>query len=563
MSLDVLKLMIESACASGAVSEEEMEHLREKAREANLKDQDLQFLLKAELEKVRSQAQLSSGFVSDQQPQNKSTKLGSGFVVSESGLKETSFNPSSEFTNVETLETNGAMSIIQRAKYFGKWVIIKRLLPEHRQDAKYKILFFREFENAYHLDHPHVVRFFGKGEDAEGPYYYMEYIDGRPLTKLIAEEKTHDFIVTKRILLQLLDVLAYIHKKQVYHRDLKPDNIMITYKGDNIKLIDFGLAAADSFEDHLLKVGTPKYAAPEQRKAGHLVDQRADIYALGLILLEMLTGTLDFNKINGIGDRNLKVIIHRSVQPKPEDRFASCEDISDLLAQEQKRIMPDWLIRKLKHYTEDGIVSDNEWRVLKMDARNCDIAPDYLQAMVDLELEKAKERIRIEREKEQLEYERKRKTDIEHEQLEAEKRKREKELQAQLRAKDIELKKARRSSKRRSPARRVLRFLLIFILLAGMVLIVYNWLYLKYYYYRYLSAEEEDTQVEILYVNTNHECLNLRTQPEINDTNIVICVPRGEEVLVYEVVDSLWVRVDFDGDEGYMFSEYLSAEQPE
>ncbi len=156
----------------------------------------------------------------------------------------------------------------------------------------------------------------------------MEYVDGRPLSDLI---KTGELIknerLTRSIITQLCDALTYVHKKQIVHRDLKPDNILVTYRGDNVKVLDFGLAYSDSYDDHLVKAGTPKYAAPEQMTKGNLVDQRADIYAVGMILLEMCTGSLVDKTASTVQNPNFKLVINRATQADPDQRYHDCREI--------------------------------------------------------------------------------------------------------------------------------------------------------------------------------------------------------------------------------------------
>ncbi|MBR4324124.1 MAG: protein kinase, partial [Bacteroidales bacterium] len=113
----------------------------------------------------------------------------------------------------------------------------------------------------------------------------------------------------------------------IVHRDLKPDNILVTYRGDNVKVLDFGLAYSDSYDDHLVKAGTPKYAAPEQMTKGNLVDQRADIYAVGLILLEMCTGSLVDKTASTVQNPNFKLVISRATQADPDQRYHDCREI--------------------------------------------------------------------------------------------------------------------------------------------------------------------------------------------------------------------------------------------
>ncbi|MBR4273912.1 MAG: protein kinase [Bacteroidales bacterium] len=274
---------------------------------------------------------LGSGFITDS-GQTGGADLGSGFVTSaepSSNAPQTGANAlANTFTDIKELSVQGAMSTVYQGKKYGKWHIIKRIKPQFKDNPQYRELFMKEFDNGVQLDHPNIVRFEDKGEDAEGLWYTMEYVDGRPLSDLI---KTGELIknerLTRSIITQLCDALTYVHKKQIVHRDLKPDNILVTYRGDNVKVLDFGLAYSDSYDDHLVKAGTPKYAAPEQMTKGNLVDQRADIYAVGMILLEMCTGSLVDKTASTVQNPNFKLVINRATQADPDQRYHDCREI--------------------------------------------------------------------------------------------------------------------------------------------------------------------------------------------------------------------------------------------
>ncbi len=274
-----------------------------------------------------------SGFVS-------ADSQGSGFVSADSNIPG---GIASTFTDIQVLSSQGAMSTVYKGKKYGKWHIIKRIKPEFKNNEEYKRLFMQEFDNGIQLDHPNIVRLEDKGEDSDGLWFSMEYVDGRSLDEMI---KNHEFEgdrnvlnenLVKNITLQLCDALSYVHKKQIVHRDLKPENIMVTYRGDNVKVLDFGLAHSDSYDDNMKKVGTPKYMAPEQKERGNTVDQRADIYALGLIVNEMCTGTTDIKYAKGIKNLNLQTVIAKSVRKNPQDRYHDCQEIiRDLNAEIKK-----------------------------------------------------------------------------------------------------------------------------------------------------------------------------------------------------------------------------------
>lgn len=276
---------------------------------------------------------LGSGFITDN-GQTGGADLGSGFVTSAepaTNIPKPGDNAlANTFTDIKELSVQGAMSTVYQGKKYGKWHIIKRIKPQFKDDPQYRELFIKEFDNGVQLDHPNIVRFEDKGEDAEGLWYTMEYVDGRPLSDMI---KTGELIknerLTRSIITQLCDALTYVHKKQIVHRDLKPDNILVTYRGDNVKVLDFGLAYSDSYDDHLVKAGTPKYAAPEQMTKGNLVDQRADIYAVGMILLEMCTGRLVDKTASTVQNPNFKLVINRATQADPDQRYHDCRELME------------------------------------------------------------------------------------------------------------------------------------------------------------------------------------------------------------------------------------------
>ncbi len=319
MNIEVLHILIKSACSDGIISADERIFLVEQANEIGIDEKVLNFLIENELRRIKTKKTNSNTNLSGFEQQVDNTNLdNSGFIetdnISNNNSGFTSNQPiggetlesgfssnnsdskhsfvTKAFTDFKDLDTQGNMSLIQKAKYYGKWIIVKRLKPEFKNNNSYIKLFYREFENSYHLDHPHIVRILGKSKDNHGIFYYMEYVDGRPLTKLIDKNGIKSGELIKKIIIETLQALEYVHKKQIYHRDLKPDNILLTYKGDNVKIIDFGLASADYFDDYMVKVGTPRYAAPEQQTKGNIVDARADIYSLALIILEMMTGQI-------------------------------------------------------------------------------------------------------------------------------------------------------------------------------------------------------------------------------------------------------------------------------
>ncbi len=364
MSGNLLRLFVQEAVKDGIVSDAERQFLLEKAAEYGVSESSLDEMIRLALRNVPgsippplpdenggstfeinppasphpTDAGEGSTFVTDAPavpPANPSTPGTIRRDVSTPG-----FGFSQGFTDVEPLGQQGGMSYLQKARYDRQWVVVKRLLPEHRGNAAYIDLFFKEYHNGRELRHEHIVDVYGRGEDEEGPYFFMEYVDGQPLTNRIPPGGIKDERLIRKIALQTLEALDYAHKKQIFHRDLKPDNILVTNRGDNVRLIDFGLAATDRYDDIAGAnfVGTRKYAAPEQTTDPTRIDGRADLYAFGLILLEMFTGSNDRRDIGKIGKAYWRNIVQKCLHKDPAGRYADAGEVIDEIEQHGSRI---------------------------------------------------------------------------------------------------------------------------------------------------------------------------------------------------------------------------------
>lgn len=187
----------------------------------------------------------------------------------------------------------------------GRKVAIKLLKPSLASDPAFRIRFRREAQDAAKMAHPTIVRIFDAGEetvvDANGvevqaPFIIMEYVDGRPLSELIAGGPL-DPDEAMRITEQVLTALEYSHRAGVIHRDIKPANVMVTSSGQ-VKVMDFGIARAVAESSATIAqtstiMGTAQYFSPEQAR-GEAVDARTDLYSTGIMLFEMLTGRAPF-----------------------------------------------------------------------------------------------------------------------------------------------------------------------------------------------------------------------------------------------------------------------------
>ena len=212
------------------------------------------------------------------------------------------------------------------------------------------VRFRNEAQAAGRLQHPGIVAVYDYGEDEEIAYIVMEFVRGKSLHEHLSNETHYDLAEAWQILRQLLDAIGYSHAQGVVHRDLKPANILINEDG-RIKISDFGIARVDSnqFTELGEVIGTPYYMAPEQVLGGP-IDQRADLYAVGIICYQLLTGRrpfagtpmevmtqvidfmpLDPSRLNPDLPCDLDHLMRTALAKRPEDRFQSARELADRL----------------------------------------------------------------------------------------------------------------------------------------------------------------------------------------------------------------------------------------
>ena len=211
------------------------------------------------------------------------------YEASASGYLSDSFEGiSRKFTDIEVMPTPGH-NLVARAKRYGRWWVLKGLKPEVAHNETYRHALRKELEMMLMMQHSNVVQATGLERlPSMGDCIVMEYVDGQTLREWLAEGQ-HSIEQRLRVATQLVEAVAYIHRAGVVHRDLKPENILITRNGDNVKLIDFGLADTDSHATLKQPAGTRSYMSPEQAQVA-VPDVRNDIYSLGVILDEMDLG---------------------------------------------------------------------------------------------------------------------------------------------------------------------------------------------------------------------------------------------------------------------------------
>ena len=233
---------------------------------------------------------------------------------------------------------------IWRVQKFGQFVVLKALKPEYREDPVYEALLKKEFEIGYSLNHPAVCRTWHYRRHPQlGNCIEMEWVDGVTLSERFAagnsagrgrslgrfREGRLDDALFRKIATELCDAVGYLHSRQVIHRDIKPSNILITHNGDNVKLIDFGLADSDDSAILKMPAGTEAWLAPEVR-AGEKADVRTDIWAVGRVLSELLRG-------GSLLSRRYARVLSKACADRPEDRYQHIAEFKQALLRARSR----------------------------------------------------------------------------------------------------------------------------------------------------------------------------------------------------------------------------------
>jgi len=258
----------------------------------------------------------------------------------------------------------GGMAFVYKARdtQLERLVAIKTLKPNYVNQESFVDRFKREAKTAANLNHPNIVQIFDWGIEDE-PYFVMEYIEGNTLTSIIAKNRTISLSDILFIGAQVSSGLHAAHQKGLVHRDIKPGNIMITPDG-KVKVTDFGIVSLQNEESDITKtgsiLGTASYISPEQAQ-GKPVSIESDLYSLGTVLYELITGKAPFSGDNPISiatkhltekpekpslfrrdlPKGVENAILKLLQKASYDRFKSAEDLRAILLQQRKALQSE------------------------------------------------------------------------------------------------------------------------------------------------------------------------------------------------------------------------------
>ncbi len=239
---------------------------------------------------------------------------------------------SNEYQIIETIATGGMATIYRGVqKSLNREVVIKKLHPHLAEDANFVRRFKREAAILANLQNENIVGIIDFYEKDKSQFIVLEYIKGKTLKQLISEKKRIPYKIALYILKEVLQGLTYIHKNNILHRDLKPDNIMISDDGD-IKITDFGLAYRNEnlrITNPGTYVGTPSYFPPEQLM-GKTLTTASDIFSLGITFAEMLTGKNPFEGKEQFETIN-NILYHKSIKINFDKKHTIPQDIINLL----------------------------------------------------------------------------------------------------------------------------------------------------------------------------------------------------------------------------------------
>lgn len=316
----------------------------------------------------------------------------------------------------------GGMGLVYRAfdRQLNREVAIKTLTEGFTGDEEMLKRFYQEAAKTGALRHPNIVTVYDLGEQDGFPYIVMEYLSGDPLDRLIQSGKSQPLAYKLRILEQVCYALGYAHRNDVIHRDVKPANVIVQSDG-TVKLLDFGIARQEKTESRLTRtgsvIGTLQYMAPE-RLRNAAFDGRSDIFSVGVMMFQLLTGQLPFTGDYAIVHKiltekhpplsqylekyppALDSIIDHALAKSPDDRYSTADemaaDIGSIEQELRKEQVAEWIQKaeRLVQKEEFTTARDVLLEVLKVDSQHTTARQMIAQVRQSLSLRARAEQIR-------------------------------------------------------------------------------------------------------------------------------------------------------------------------
>jgi eukaryotic-like serine/threonine-protein kinase len=316
----------------------------------------------------------------------------------------------------------GGMGLVYRAfdRQLNREVAIKTVTEGFTRDPEMLQRFYREAAKTGALKHPNIIIVYDLGEQDGFPYIVMEYLSGDPLDRIIQSGKPQPLAFKLHIIEQVCYALGYAHRNDVIHRDVKPANVIVQADGV-VKLLDFGIARQEKTDGHLTRtghvIGTLHYMAPERLKNAPF-DGRSDIFSVGVMLFQLLTGQLPFSGDYSIVQKILSeqqpplsqflekyppaldAIIDRSMAKNPDDRYSTADEMAAeiaALAQDlKKEQVSEWMQRAQRLVQEEQYTTARDvlLQLLKVDSQHTVARQLIAQVQHNLTLRQRAEQIR-------------------------------------------------------------------------------------------------------------------------------------------------------------------------
>jgi eukaryotic-like serine/threonine-protein kinase len=291
----------------------------------------------------------------------------------------------------------GGMGLVYRAfdRQLNREVAIKTVTEGFTGDQEMLQRFYREAAKTGALKHPNIVIVYDLGEQDGFPYIVMEYLSGDPLDRLIQSQQPQPIAYKLKIIEQVCYALGYAHRNDVVHRDVKPGNIIVQPDGI-VKLLDFGIARQEKTDGHLTRtghvIGTVQYMAPERLK-GESFDGRSDIFSVGVVMFQLLTGQLPFTGDYSIVQKILAEkqpslrqflehypvalddILDRALAKNPKDRYETADEmaaeVSSVAHELKKEQVAEWIERAERLVKDEQYTTAREvlLQLLKLDSQ--------------------------------------------------------------------------------------------------------------------------------------------------------------------------------------------------